>query len=176
MPVSYGKPCTEDSARSTKYYMSAALLDKLTPAWPPERWRDVTALVAVSGGADSVALLRALLEIRTSGDGRLIVAHYNHRLRGAESDADQAFVESLASQLGLEMITGSAPTLLQADTAEATLRELRYSFLAQAANRAGARYIVTAHTADDQVETVLHNVLRGTGLAGLAGIPRVRQF
>jgi tRNA(Ile)-lysidine synthase len=164
---------------------SATLLTKLAAAWPPERWHDVTVLVAVSGGADSAALVRALHAIRTPGEGRLIVAHYNHRLRGAESDADQTFVEALANQLGLELLTGSAPSPLfvspspaqaETDTAEAALREQRYAFLAEAANQSGARYIATAHTADDQVETVLHNILRGTGLAGLAGIPRLRPL
>jgi tRNA(Ile)-lysidine synthase len=163
--------------------MPAALLAKLSAAWPQERWRDVTAVVAVSGGADSVALLRAL-HSAGSGEGRLIVAHYNHRLRGAESDADQGFVETLANQLGLEILTGASPAPAASpspppspsNTAEAPLREARYVFLVQAANQAGARYVVTAHTADDQVETVLHNILRGTGLAGLAGIPRVRHL
>src|SRR5262245_51939258 len=85
---------------------SAALRTKLSAAWPFERWRDVTVLVAVSGGADSVALARGLNEIRAGGDGQLILAHFNHRLRGAAADADQAFVEELAKQLGLRLITG----------------------------------------------------------------------
>jgi tRNA(Ile)-lysidine synthase len=162
-----------------------SLLTKLAAAWPRERWHDVTVLVAVSGGADSVALARALAEVQPRGEGRLILAHFNHRLRGAESDADQAFVESLANQLGLKIVIGLAPESpplplspppSQPPTAEAALRGLRYVFLEQAANQTGARYVATAHTADDQVETVLHNLLRGTGLAGLAGIPRLRQL
>ena len=159
---------------------------KLAASWPLERWRDVTVLIAVSGGADSVALARALAELHRGGEGRLILAHFNHRLRGAESDADQAFVESLANQLGLEFVIGSAPEsppisfalspTQPQQTAEAALRDLRYAFLMQAANQTGARYVVTAHTADDQIETVLHNILRGTGLAGLAGTPKLRQL
>src|SRR5262245_7893660 len=159
--------------------MPASLLSKLISAWPPERWCDVTVLVAVSGGADSIALLRALHVVRAGGEGRLVVGHYNHRLRGAESDADQAFVESLANQLGLEIQAGSAPSAPQQpppDAPEARLRDLRYAFLAEAASKSGARYIATAHTADDLVETVLNNILRGTGLSGLAGIPRIRQL
>jgi tRNA(Ile)-lysidine synthase len=158
------------------------LTAKLAAAWPAERWRDVTVLVAVSGGADSVALARALVELRQTGEGRLVLAHYNHRLRGAESDGDQDFVERLAQQLGLNAIVGSAPSPpsspshLRQPTSEESLRGLRYQFLASAASQCGARYVATGHTADDQVETVLANLLRGTGLAGLAGIPRVRQL
>src|SRR5436305_576824 len=74
----------------------SALLTKLAAAWPAERWRDVTVLVAVSGGADSVALMRGLQSLGGSGEGRLVLAHFNHRLRGAESDADEAFVRQLA--------------------------------------------------------------------------------
>jgi tRNA(Ile)-lysidine synthase len=152
-----------------------ALLTKLAGDWPPEQWRDVTVLVAVSGGADSVALLRGLCALRSAGDGRLVIAHFNHRLRGAESAADQTFVEELGQQQALRVILGSRDGDGRASSEE-TLREQRYQFLRQAADQAGARYVAIAHTADDQVETVLHNILRGTGLAGLAGIPRVRPL
>jgi tRNA(Ile)-lysidine synthase len=149
-------------------------------AWPPERWRDVTALIAVSGGADSVVLLRLLVELRLSGQGRLVVAHFNHRLRGPESDADQQFVEDLAALLGLQVVMGAAASDLTAVAGgiglEAAARQARYDFFAAAAAEQGARYVATAHTADDQAETVLLNILRGTGLAGLAGIPRIRQL
>ena len=159
---------------------NSALLGKLAAAWPTERWRDVTVLVAVSGGADSVALSRALAALKAGGDGRLILAHFNHRLRGAESDADQAFVAYLAAQLEIELIAGQAAGDLgspgSGEGLEGAARQARYDFLSQAAAKSGARYIATAHTADDQVETVLHNILRGTGLAGLAGIPRFRRL
>jgi tRNA(Ile)-lysidine synthase len=159
---------------------NSALLTKLTAAWPSERWRDVTVLVAVSGGADSVALARALAALKAGGDGRLILAHFNHRLRGPESDADQAFVADLASNLNLELIAGNAAAELSSpgsgEGLEGAARQARYDFLTQAAAKCGARYIATAHTADDQVETILHNILRGTGLAGLAGIPRFRRL
>jgi tRNA(Ile)-lysidine synthase len=162
--------------------MSAAspLIAKLASDWPAETWQDVTVLVAVSGGADSVALARGLHELKLSGEGRLVIAHFNHRLRGAESDGDQAFVESLAAELGLAVVAGERERGRGGEgekgCSEESLRELRYEFLARAAEQAGARYVVSAHTADDQVETVLHNILRGTGLAGLAGIPRVRPL
>jgi tRNA(Ile)-lysidine synthase len=158
----------------------APLPDRVAAAWPPEGWRDVTALVATSGGADSVALVRALCEIRQPGEGRLVLAHFNHRLRGAESDADQSFVEQLSVELGLEVVSDHAGSnwarWLRGKASEEDARHGRYRFLQQAADRCGARYVATAHTADDQVETILHNILRGTGLAGLAGIPRVRRL
>jgi tRNA(Ile)-lysidine synthase len=156
------------------------LIDRLFTAWPPDRWRDVTVLVAVSGGADSVALLHALAQLAANGEGRLVIAHFNHRLRGAESDADQQFVESLGTQLGLSLVVDawsqSRDTSHAGEGLEGSARQARYSFLVAAAGQCGARYVATAHTADDQVETVLFNLIRGTGLAGLAGIPRFRQL
>jgi tRNA(Ile)-lysidine synthase len=155
--------------------MAHHLPTQLAAAWPPENWRDVSALVAVSGGADSVALMRGLVECRLPGEGRLVLAHFNHRQRGAESDADEAFVERLAGELGLPFVVGR--TDAQGDGAsEESLRAARYEFLKRESGVYGARYVAMAHTADDQVETVLWNVLRGTGLAGLAGIPRIRPL
>lgn len=159
---------------------SRKLVSKITAAWPPDRWRDVTVLVAVSGGADSVALARALHSLAGGGEGRLILAHFNHRLRGAESDADEQFVRDFAAQLRLQLIAGTAAGDLSAggsgEGIEGAARQARYDFLSAAAAQCGARYLATAHTADDQVETVLFNVLRGTGLSGLAGIPRLRRL
>ncbi len=152
----------------------APLIAKLAAACPPDQWRDVSVLVAVSGGADSVALARGLNQLRVTGEGRLVLAHYNHRLRGAESDGDQRFVEDLSQELGCEILVEANPSSTSAS--EDSLRQLRYDFLKRAANQSGARYVATAHTADDHVETVLFNILRGTGLAGLAGIPAVRQL
>src|SRR5262249_35984615 len=115
-----------------------------------------------------------------SGEGRLILAHFNHRLRGGESDADQAFVEQLASELGLQIVVGRVESDLAAggsgEGVEGAARRARDEFLTAKAGQSGARYVATAHTADDQVETVLFNLLRGTGLAGLAGIPRLRAL
>lgn len=151
----------------------------LRDLWPPGDWGDVTVLVAVSGGADSVALVRGLHAIRTPGPGRLIVAHFNHQLR-VEADDDETFVRDLAATLGLECVVGRAnrpeaePRL---ETAiEETARRERYEFLCDAARQRGARYVATAHTADDQAETVLHRIVRGTGIAGLAGMRRTRPF
>ena len=160
------------------------LLAKLSADWPPDQWCDVTVLVAVSGGADSVALARALHELHTGGEGRLVMAHYNHQLRGPESDGDQAFVEELGRRIGVEVVVGRQDAERERGregerenaASEEALRQVRYQFLARAADKVGARYVATAHTADDQVETVLHNIMRGTGLAGLAGMPRVRPL
>src|SRR5690349_21305280 len=91
-----------------------ALVSKLSAAWPGERWRNVTVLLAVSGGADSIALARAMCRLQEGGEGRLILAHFNHRLRGAESDTDQAFVEQLAASLDLQVVVGMAQSDLAA--------------------------------------------------------------
>lgn len=156
-----------------------SLRDKLAHSWPPVEWQDVTVLVAVSGGADSVALLRGLQEQKTAGSGRLVAAHFNHRLRGAESAADEAFVAQLCQQLHLPLEIGRTDVAglpASGDGIEAAAREARYAFLAQTADCWGARYVVTAHTADDQAETILLRILRGTGIRGLAGIPRARPL
>lgn len=152
----------------------------LAKAWPPSDWQDVTVLVAVSGGADSVALLRALWALRGSGPGRVVAAHLNHGLRGEQSDADEAFVRELCGRLGVGCEVGRTEVARlakqQGDGLEAAGRVARYRFLAEAAGRIGARFVATAHTADDQAETILHRIVRGTGLRGLSGIRRVRPL
>jgi len=152
---------------------------KLAAIWPPATWQEVTTLLAVSGGADSVALMRAMLALKTRGDGRLCVAHFNHHLRGDESAADEAFVLDLCRRFDLPCEVGHAQGQVVAeggDGLEAAARAARYEFLQQAAARFGARYVVTAHTADDQAETILHRILRGTGIGGLGGMQRLRAF
>lgn len=118
-------------------------------------------VVAVSGGADSVALLRALAELGRAGTA----AHANHGLRGAESEADEAFVAALAAALGVPFAIARLPPP-PGENLEAAARRLRYSWL----NTVPGQWIATAHTADDQAETVLHRMLRGSGLRGLRGI------
>ncbi|QDU55229.1 tRNA lysidine(34) synthetase TilS [Aeoliella mucimassa] len=153
------------------------LQDAIQAVWPTNTWRSCHVVVAVSGGADSVALLRGLAELhrRTSGSGELIVAHFNHGLRGEHSDGDQSWVAQLAQTLNLRGEFGQPAESEQLDT-EQSARDARYAFLLNTAERCGARYIATAHTADDQVETVLMRVLRGSGIDGLTGIPRVRSL
>ncbi len=156
------------------------LQTKLAAAWPTEAWRDVTVVLAVSGGADSVGLLRAMVSLKTGGEGRLCVGHFNHNLRGDESAADEAFVVDLCRQFAVACEIGRAPVGQAAadgkDGLEAAARTARYEFLQRATGRLGARYVVTAHTADDQAETILHRILRGTGIAGLAGMARARPL
>jgi tRNA(Ile)-lysidine synthase len=151
----------------------------LVAAWPPSRWNDVSVVAAISGGADSTALLRALVAVRSAGPGRLVVAHYNHRLRGAAAEDDAEFVRHLARELDLECVVGLAAGASEVRrgagaASEEHLRDQRHAFLRDTARRLGARYIALAHTADDQAETILHHACRGTGLRGLRGMPRYR--
>ncbi len=132
-------------------------------------------LVATSGGPDSVALLVALAEIaRSAVPFGPIVAHLNHGLRGPAADADQAFVEVLAADLGLRCETGRADVPAEAAAAgvgiEEAARDARRRFLTDAARRLGASKVALGHTRDDRVETVLFHVLRGTGVEGLASL------
>jgi tRNA(Ile)-lysidine synthase len=156
------------------------LPDRFLASWPPEDWRDLRLLAAVSGGPDSVALLRLLIHFQRGGQGRIIAAHFNHGLRGAESDADCDFVARLCQDLAVECTLGRGqpPTALEQKGIglEAAVRRQRYDFLEQQAGRHAARFVVTAHTADDQAETVLFRILRGTGLSGLGGIRRTRPL
>jgi tRNA(Ile)-lysidine synthase len=137
-------------------------------------------VVAVSGGPDSVALLRALLDVGMP----LVLAHVNHRLRGDESDGDEAFVRRLhercmaegAVELQLRVQGLDTRVLAAGDNLESAARRLRYEWLTTVAQQTGATWVATGHTADDQAETVLHRLLRGTGLRGLAGIPARREL
>jgi tRNA(Ile)-lysidine synthase len=130
--------------------------------------------VAVSGGADSVALLRILESLRDRLGITLLVVHFNHKLRGAESDADARFVEDLARGRGLEYIGGcedvAAAAAAHKWNLEDAARRLRYAFFERVVAEGKATRVVVAHTANDQAETVLAHILRGTGPAGLAGI------
>lgn len=152
---------------------------RLRKAWPSSRWSDVTVVLAVSGGPDSVALLRACQSSRGPGLGRIIVAHYQHGLREA-GQQDAEFTSQLCRSLNLECTVGTGEVLQLAeqmgDGMEAAARQARYHFLTETARRYGARYVATGHTADDQAETILHRLARGTGIRGLAGIPRARQL
>lgn len=132
-------------------------------------------LAAVSGGADSVALLLLLHGLAERGGFTVAgLAHLNHGLRGEESDGDEAFCRGLASSLGLAIEVGhvDAAALARASHAsvEAAARRARYEFFERGAARLGADLIATGHTRDDQAETFLLRVLRGAGASGLAGI------
>jgi tRNA(Ile)-lysidine synthase len=135
-------------------------------------------LVAVSGGADSIALLHLLADRLPQTP--LAVVHLNHQLRGAESDGDQAFVEALAERLDLLCYVESAPLGELARESKENLEDLarqhRYSFFQRVAERVGATWVATGHTADDQAETVLHRLIRGAGVQGLRGIAVRRKL
>ena len=137
-------------------------------------------LAAVSGGADSVALLRGLHELRDELGLALHVAHLDHQLRGEAAREDADWLTRVCARLELPLTTGRGDV---AETArrtgrgiEETARDVRYQFLEETARTAGCAAIALAHTADDQSETILHHVLRGTGLAGLRGMPRERKL
>jgi tRNA(Ile)-lysidine synthase len=130
--------------------------------------------VAVSGGADSVALLLLLAELRERLGIVLSVVHFNHKLRGKDSDADEKFAVRLAEKYGLTFHAGRADIAAKAKRDKANLedtaRRARYEFFAALVEDGRMDKVAVAHTADDQAETVLAHILRGTGLAGLGGI------
>lgn len=123
---------------------------------------------AVSGGADSMALLWGLYLLKEDLDISLSAAHFNHRLRGAESDADQEFVREFCQRFDIPLHIGSGDVKAGKKGLEAAAREARYAFLHTLPGK-----IATAHTADDNAETVLMHLVRGTGLKGLGGIAPV---
>src|SRR5688500_17524758 len=127
--------------------MACVVESAFDAAWPAATWGDVSTLAAVSGGPDSVALLQAMVRLRPAdAQGRIVVAHYNHRWRGAASDEDEAFVVALAAALGLKVEVGRAD---QPTSSEEAARDERYAFLLAAAHRVGARFVAVGHMADD---------------------------
>jgi tRNA(Ile)-lysidine synthase len=136
--------------------------------------------IAVSGGADSFALLRTMKDLRARLGVRLIVVHFNHQLRGAESDADEKFVADLARKNELEFIAGTKDVVAWARSHACNLedaaRKCRYSFFSELVRDGRITRMCVGHTADDQAETVLAKMIRGTGPAGLAGIYPVAEF
>jgi len=143
----------------------AIVRDRLLPVRNP-------LLVAVSGGPDSVALLHFLASYRArfGQPSELVVGHVHHGLRGAEADADCEFVRDLAARWGLRFLESRLP--VAARRSEEALRIARYAALRGLAEEGGARRVATAHTADDQAETILLRLFRGAGLRGLSGMPR----
>ncbi len=146
-------------------------------------WLDGGLVVAVSGGPDSVALTRAVVEVHA---GPIVLAHLNHQLRGDDSDADEAFVVSLHASLHGAGVPNLHCAHERHDVAsearalggnlEAHARRIRYAWLADVARSFSVRWVLTGHTANDQAETVLHRLLRGTGLQGLRGIAARRDL
>lgn len=136
---------------------------------------DSAIVLAVSGGPDSCALLALWCAAAVAGElpRPKVVAHLDHGMRGDQAQADAAWVHELASRLGVQFHGGRTP-LAGANEAEA--RTARYEFLVETARRFGCTWVATGHTADDQAETVLMRVLRGTSPDGLAGIPATREI
>ena len=155
------------TALSAEFIQKLQLLDD---KWPEKRF-----LIAYSGGLDSTALL--CLAVKFLPSANLAAAHLNHQLRAADSLTDEEFARRLAGKFNLHFISDSAPVAVLAKKRKKGLEEAaryaRYNFLLQAAAAWSADYIVTAHQADDQAETILMNLLKGTGPKGLSGIPEI---
>ncbi len=136
-------------------------------------------LVGVSGGPDSTALVHVLHKLMDELQISLYVAHLDHRFRGPESAGDAEFVRILAERLGLPAVIKSEDVAAYASavnkSAQTAAREIRYRFFAETARECGCNKLATGHNANDQAETVLHHFLRGTGPAGLRGIPPIRD-
>jgi tRNA(Ile)-lysidine synthase len=165
----------------------APLVDLVRQHLPPLVDLSSGLVVAVSGGADSVALLRALDAARdTRAAFPLVLAHVNHQLRGPESDADEQFVVDLHARLSAQgrpllalcrtRLDIAAQARAEGANLEALARRERYRWLAETARAQGMKWVATGHTANDQAETVLHRLLRGTGLRGLRGIAPRREL
>ncbi|WP_339908627.1 tRNA lysidine(34) synthetase TilS [Symmachiella dynata] len=141
-------------------------------------WDAGDALLAVSGGADSMALLRGMLDLNQAHSGRLAVAHFNHSLQPTVSDEVARWLQQTCERLAIPFHLGAADVgQLAAETGqgiEESARNARYAFLKQTALQNQFTHILVAHTRDDQVETILHHLLRGTGIAGLRGMPARR--
>ena len=135
--------------------------------------RGASILIGLSGGADSVALTCALLELRERLGLRIAAAHLNHRIRGDESDRDEAFVRAMCVRLGVELIVERAEGLgasISSANLEERAREVRRDFLERVADRIGADFVALGHHRDDQAETVLMRLMRGAGAAGMAAM------
>ena len=132
-------------------------------------YRGQTVVCAVSGGADSMALLWGMYLLKDKLELTISAAHFNHHLRGEESDRDEAFVRKFCEDYRIAFTAGTGQVIAGAKGLEAAAREARYAFL-----RSLPGMIATAHTADDNAETVLMHLVRGTGLKGLGGIAPVR--
>jgi tRNA(Ile)-lysidine synthase len=157
---------------------------RLLAEWKRREWPQAgeRIVVAVSGGADSTALLLALDEALKAGllEVSLLVAHLDHGLRGEQSVEDARWVADLTERLGHDIVIGRASIDELArrgrDNLEQAARGARYEFLLEAARAAGARGVAVAHTLDDQAETVLLRLLRGSGAEGLGGMHAERQL
>lgn len=140
-------------------------------------FEEKTFVAAVSGGADSVALLLALEDLRKREKlkNRFVIAHFNHNLRGGESEKDVEFVRSLCIKFNFEFAVGTGHVSTQGNL-EQNARIARYDFLRKTAENLHAYAVLTAHTINDQAETFLINLIRGSGLQGLSGMNVIRSL
>lgn len=140
-------------------------------------FRDQTVIAAVSGGADSIALLLALDDLRKRKklNLRFIIAHFNHNLRGSDSERDAHFVQNLTEARDFELALRIGNISIRGNL-EQNARDERYQFLRETAENLHASIILTAHTINDQAETILLNLIRGSGLDGLSGIKQKRKI
>jgi tRNA(Ile)-lysidine synthase len=158
------------------------LPNRLVAAWSAAEWRDVHVLIAVSGGPDSMALLRALLagKQQVGGAGKLFVGHVDHSLRGDDSIADADWLAGECRRLSLPLFIEKAHVgaiaEVRGDGIEEAARSTRYEILTRMAETLGARFVALGHHRDDQIETILFRLLRGSGLRGLAGMPATRPL
>ncbi len=137
-------------------------------------------MIAVSGGADSCALALGIADLvnRKKLQNRYYLAHFNHALRGEQSDEDERFVRKLAGSLDFEFLheTALSEEIDQRRNTEEAARKARYRFLTRKTEELDCRGILTAHTINDQAETFLLNLIRGSGIEGLSGMKTVRQI
>jgi tRNA(Ile)-lysidine synthase len=162
--------------------MDHSILPKhVARVWPVQRWRNFTVLAGVSGGPDSICLLRVMHRLweQSSGRGQLVAVHVNHQARGQASEDDARMVRQLGERLQIPVVVRRLPPppdTWSGNGPESWLREERYGVFEQVARQTGARFLLTGHHRDDQAETVLFRILRGTGMQGLCGIPFARTI
>lgn len=173
-------PPGHNRGMSPAFPAAATFLPHLSRALDALGFWEGPAVLAVSGGADSVALLHGVVRVLADRDDApaVTVAHAHHDLRGSAA-RDAEFVAALAAAAGLPCRIGAVAVRSAADGGEGLegiARRLRYRFLLAVARECGAVSVVVAHTADDQAETILHRIARGTGLVGLAGMPARRRL
>ncbi|HEY3341197.1 MAG TPA: tRNA lysidine(34) synthetase TilS [Anaerolineae bacterium] len=169
-------PTPNDSCIQTVYLALRQFFGHLNLAAPPP----TPLLLAVSGGPDSLCMADAIITLHSELHIAPVIAHLNHQLRGEAARADADFVRAYAAQMQVPCIVEQVDVLelsrTQRISIEVAAREARYRFLASAAQTIGAQYITVAHNADDQVETVLLRLLRGTGINGLRGMRPVHPL
>lgn len=132
-------------------------------------------LVACSGGPDSVALVRTLKRMEKALPYQFVLVHVNHKLRGKESDGDANFVQALAKRMKWPLRIVNAPVRITKGNLEETAREKRYETFRKLAQQLKIKTVLTAHTQDDQAETIMMNIMRGTGPDGLTGMKALRE-